>query len=235
MMRSLDPDKMAGFFPRDVLLVSRDDAINEVAVFAFLNRRPVTEEVLAIKGVGEEQNWVLDLTMSSLYSLLSLWGEEHNLMEVYCDESKPLKSEAPFLDHMVGRKDRIRFGWPGGRERLVTFNLAHPIRLVDSRQFPGVQIADVLATTLAWCLRDTKAKESIRWRAALKACICEDSILPDQAHLDLSKREPFVNALILHELVDRSLRREDLCRGMPEFIRAAYHAYEAYKRERLTS
>ena len=52
---------------------------------------------------------------------------------------------------------------------------------------------------------------------ALETCICEDSIIPDKRHLDLTQREPFVNGLILHELVDRSLRRENLCAGMEHF------------------
>lgn len=235
MMRSLDPGKMGAIFPKDVLLINTDDVINSIAIFAFLNRRHVSKELFVIRGDGSNPNWVLDLTMTSLYSLLSLWAEECEMLEVYCDESKPLKSQVPLLDNMVGRRDRIRFGWPGGRERLVTFNLAHSPKLVDSRQYPGIQIADVLAATLAWSLRNAKSRQAKQWWKALKPCICEDCILPDEVHLDLSQREPFVNTLILHELVDRSLKREDLCRGMAEFIQAAYHAYEGYRREKLIS
>jgi hypothetical protein len=229
MMRSLDPNKMVGSFPRDVLLINTDDVINQITLFAFLNRRPVIEELSVIRGNWGEQNWVLDLTMSSLFSLLSLWAEKYEVLEVYCDESKPLKAEVSFLDHMVGREERIRFGWPGGKERLVTFNLARSPKLVDSRQCPGIQIADVVAATLAWTMRNSATKEARRWYEALRACICEDSILPDEAHLDLTQQEPFVNALILNELVDRSLKKQNLCRGMAEFIAAAHRVYEDYK------
>jgi hypothetical protein len=178
------------------------------------------------------QNWVLDLTMTSLYTILCAWAEQFEVLEVFCDSSKPLKAEASFLDPMVARRDRIRFGWPGQEERLVTFNLAHPIELVDSRQYPGVQIADVLAATVAWTLREKKSKESRRWFKALSPCFSEACIIPDESHLDLTKREPFINAVVLQELVERSARREDLCGGMPEFIVTANAAYSAHPPEK---
>ena len=42
---------------------------------------------------------------------------------------------------------------------------------------------------------------------------------------NLNLREPFVNALILHELVDRTLRGDDILESMAEFV---YFANEAY-------
>jgi hypothetical protein len=234
MMRDLDPTRMAPLSRRDVVLVEADDVINMITTFAFLNQRHIDKEVTSIRGMEGIQNWVLDLTMTSLYTLLCAWGEQCEVLDVFCDSSKPLKAEAPFLSPMVGRRDRIRFGWPGQEEKLVTFNLARPIQLVDSRQHPGVQIADVLAAIVAWTLREKKSEQSRRWFKALSPCFSEASIIPDEAHLDLTKREPFINAVVLQELVDRSVRREDLCRGMPEFIVTANAAYSAHPPESPT-
>ncbi len=232
MMRELDPAKMGSLSRKEVVLVEVDDVISMITTFAFLNRHHIDKEVTSIRGMEGIQNWVLDLTMTSLYTLLCAWAEQHQVLDVFCDSSKPLKAEAPFLNPMVGRQDRIRFGWPGQDERLVTFNLARPIELVDSRQHPGVQIADVLAATVAWTLREKKSKQSRRWFKELAPCFHETSIIPDESHVDLAKREPFINAVVLQELVQRSARREDLCRGMPEFIVTASAAYRAHPPEK---
>jgi hypothetical protein len=154
MMRDLDPTRMASLSRRELVLVEADDVISMITTFAFLNRRHMDKEVTSIRGMEGVQNWALDLTMKPLYTLLCAWAEQHEVLDVFCDNSKPLKAEVSFLNGMVGRRDRIRFGWPGQEERLVTFNLARPIQLVDSRQHPGVQIADVLAATIAWTLRE---------------------------------------------------------------------------------
>ena len=231
MMRDLDPARMASLSRRELVLVDADDVISMIRTFAFLNRRHIDKEVASIRGMEGVQNWVLDLTMTSLYTLLCAWAEQHEALGVFCDNSKPLKAEVSFLNGMVGRRDRIRFGWPGQEERLVTFNLARPIQLVDSRQHPGAQIADVLAATVAWTLREKKSRLSRRWFKELGPCFSEASIIPDESHVDLTQREPFINAVVLHELVQRSARREDLCRGMSEFIVTAYAAYNAHPPE----
>lgn len=232
MMRELDPAKMGSLSRKEVVLVEADDVISMITTFAFLNRRHIDKEVTSIRGMEGIQNWVLDLTMTSLYTLLCAWAEQHEVLDVFCDNSKPLKAEVSFLSGMVGRRDRIRFGLPGQEERLVTFNLARPIQLVDSRHHPGVQIADVLAATVAWTLREKKSKQSRRWFKDLASCFHETSIIPDESHVDLTKREPFINAVVLQELVERSARREDLCRGMPEFVATANAAYNAQPPER---
>jgi hypothetical protein len=232
MMRDLDPSRMGRVPRKDVVLVEADDVVNMITTFAFLNRRHIDQEVTYIRGLEGVQNWVLDLTMTSLYTLLCEWAEHHSVLEVFCDSSKPLKAEVPFLDHMVGRQDRIRFGWPGQEERLVTFNLARPVELVDSRLHPGIQIADVLAATVAWSLRQKKSRDARRWFKALAPSYCDTCILPHESHIDLSKREPFINAVVLQELVERSVRREDLCRGMAEFIVTANAAYNAYRADK---
>ena len=235
MMRDLDPTRMASLSRRELVLVEADDVISMITTFAYLNRRHINKEVTSIRGMEGIQNWVLDLTMTSLYTLLCAWAEQHEVLDVFCDNSKPLKAEVPFLNAMVGRRDRIRFGWPGQEERLVTFNLARPIQLVDSRQHPGVQIADALAATVAWTLREKKSKLSRRWFKELAPCFSEASIIPDESHIDLTQKEPFINAVVLHELVQRSARREDLCRGMPEFIVTANASYNAHPHQRSRS
>jgi hypothetical protein len=229
MMRSLDSGRMAPFSPGEVLRVNSEDVMKSIALFAFLNRRHSDEELASIRGHEGFQHWVLDLTTTSLYAHLCSWGERFEVLEVYCDNSKPLEGEVQFFNGMVGRRERISMAWPGSREEhQVTFNLARPIDLVDSSQCSGIQIADVLASTAAWSLKERESEDARKWLDILAQCGCAGSVVPDTMHVDLTQREPFINALVLQELVNRSLKRENLCRGMPEFIATAYAAYEVY-------
>lgn len=236
MMRSLDPSRMAAFSPGDVLLVNPDDVMKSIALFAFLNKRHLDEELASIRGHEGVQHWVLDLTMTSLYVHLCAWGERFEVLEVYCDESKPLKSDVQFLNVMVGRREREYVTWPSHqRQQLVTFNLARPVDLVESSQHPGIQIADVLASTLAWSLRERESDDAREWLSIVESCGCDGSVLPDTKHVDLDERGPVINAMVLRELVRRSLVKKDLCRGMPEFIAEAYALSELYVTEKEAS
>ena len=45
------------------------------------------KELAAVKGFG---GWTLELTITSIWSLLGYWGERFESIRVYCDDSLPL-------------------------------------------------------------------------------------------------------------------------------------------------
>ena len=59
----------------------------------------------------------------------------------------------------------------------------------------------------------------------------DDNIWPDLDQMDLRRRSGFVNCAILHELTERCIKKQDLFRGMPEFIAAAHQIFPRYLRE----
>ena len=68
---------------------------------------------------------------------------------MYCDESKPIQEGLDFFDVFIGREDKpyLRFG--DKPTSSFIYNLAGPINLVDSKASPGVQIADLLSSSLS--------------------------------------------------------------------------------------
>ena len=86
------------------------DPLAAIGLFAELHKAKITEEVIGPREDGVP-NWLLDLTTTSLYNLLVLWGEKYGPLEVTCDEAKPLAGDLPLFNAMVGRKDQatIRF------------------------------------------------------------------------------------------------------------------------------
>ena len=51
--------------------------------------------------------------------------------------------------------------------------------------------------------------------------VIEDSIWPDFNNMDLDKPKAFANTIVLTELVDRSVKKENLCEGMFDVFQAA--------------
>jgi hypothetical protein len=168
-------------------------------------------------GVGK---WVLDLTDTALFHQLAAWGQKFNQVEVHCDESKPLEGKSKLFNVMIQRTDK-KYVEAFGESHPITFNMSKEIQIVDSKDFPGIQIADLIAAATSYFLtgnRDTYADE---WSEYLGPRIMKQSILPDFEHVNLDDLKVKRNALILEELVDRSRRKISLLDGMPEYMTAA--------------
>jgi hypothetical protein len=231
-IRKGDQQALQKLFPSKGLLVDyASNPLGAISVFAMLNRPAIVEELEAIRGDGSTPNWILDLTTTSLFSTLCHWGECYDELEVYCDRSKPIEAQADFFKHMVGRKDRTRF-LLFGKERQLTYNLTRLPEMVDSRKYPGVQKADVMASAVAssfqssW--RGQRDDTERKWMKLLRRSFLDDNIWPNLDCIDLRRRRPFVNASLLLELTDRCLKKENLFIGIPEFITAAHEAYPGF-------
>ena len=234
-MREGDEAALVRLFPPAGRAVNyASNPLAAVSLFAMLNRSKIVEELEALRGDGLTPNWVLDLTTTSLSSVLCHWGEQFDELDVFCDRSRPIEAEADFLKCMIGRSDHTKFRL-FGKERKLTYNLARLPQMVDSRAYPGVQIADVFASAVAisfqnsWRGRvDNNQRE---WMELAQQSFLDDNIWPDLDNIDLRQKWPFINSMLLLELTERLLRKQDLFRGIPEFIASANRAYPRYAAE----
>lgn len=222
-------------FPRQGLIVDTSaDPLACISVFAMMNRAAILDELSWIHGDPSVPNWILDITTTSLFSALSYWGEVYDDLVVFCDRSKPLETENAFWTPMIGRRDHVRVSM-FGKERQYTFNLVRLPEFVDSKLHPGVQIADVFASAFASAFqlryRGKLDRAHDDWVKAALGSMLDDNIWPDLDHMDLRRKSGFVNSLVLHELVERCVKRENFFRGMPEFIATAHRLFARYLRE----
>jgi hypothetical protein len=227
-MRSLDPARVPQFFgQQSVVLAASADPLSDVGTFCIIHRRKIADELDGLDGTPTGK-WILDLTSSSLFSILAHWGDQHHQLDVFCDDSKPLQTNDIF-DAMINRTDRayIRFG---EKERLLTFNLARSPQLVRSEDHFGVQIADVLSSALRHSLEHRDDAEAQAWLKDLMPSLSGESVWPDPKTLDLDTPEAFANGVVLRELIDRSLQREDLFDGIPELIATAKADFPEFQR-----
>jgi hypothetical protein len=159
-------------------------------------------------------NWILDLTASAICSHLAAWGQRHSLIEVVCDESKPLKVMDGFFDVMVNRPE-VAYVEVFGKRRALTWNMSKPVEFASSKDHAGIQLADLIAgVTASLPGGDEKLAD---FGAQIEPHLHEDCIFPDFDVLDLEGDEAPVNWLILEELASRADRGDDPLEGMDVF------------------
>ena len=227
LIRAKDPKALPTLFPNTVLGEEYYSVLQDIQAFVVIHRDIIARDIESFSGDHPLYRWLLDLSTSALFALLTTWGERFDSLLVYCDESKPLMQLREVVDLMVGRTDKASVSFEGKRQSII-FNLAEPVHFVPSTDCPGVQLADVVSSALAYCLQHPGEKVSRSWMQRMTPQISEFSVFPDVEMMDLTDEKPFVNALLLRELVDRSAKGQDLFEGIPEFIRAARerHAIE---------
>ena len=211
--------------------IKDDDPIEQLVAFGIYNRNAILRELKRVKQFG---GWMLELTLTSLWSLLAHWSDRTDSVRVFCDASVPLRDQKDVINMMAGRTDKARVRL-GRREKSMLFNLAQPIELVDSRATPGVQLADVFAT--AACAAIANKRDS--WnRDVLKAlfhadALHDDCVLPEIDMIDIENRQPCVNYVLLLELVKRSKEGGSLTKGIAEFTEAASATFPQFARRHL--
>lgn len=133
------------------------------------------------------------------------------------------------MQAMANRKDKARIRM-FGKERPYSFNLVKLPTFVKSVDYAGIQLADIVAGAIAHAVqrrfkgeRDREGWLSIARPAVLGDCIVPDSRLPDAESL-----EGFVGIGLLNELVERSVKKEDLFEGIPEYIAGLRYEYPRY-------
>ncbi|MBI2853022.1 MAG: DUF3800 domain-containing protein [Chloroflexi bacterium] len=226
LMRTKDTSRLEQLLTPLDRGVRLDDPLGKILTFTLCHRQRITQEIQDLAKIEGLSNWVLELTTTSLFWLLSFWGERFGVLEVYCDKSKPIEINRQLFDAMIGRKDRIYMKLGRSKEVALTYNLSAPVVLTDSIQSPGIQMADILASSVAYAFKNPDDGPSKQLLYLAKDMLGGPCILPDVKTLDLRAKGPFINSLILHELVDRTIRGASLLVDWEEFLVVSTHAYE---------
>ncbi|MDF3354322.1 DUF3800 domain-containing protein [Sulfitobacter sp. KE34] len=111
----------------------------------------------------ETGKWALDLTSSSLFSLLfQWWGHRHPRLRVLCDDSKPLAPVADYFDAWVGNNQSVEVT-NGRSSSQLRGNLVAPLEFGSSDRHPTIQLADLLAgMTADFCIRRDGAPSGLQ-------------------------------------------------------------------------
>ena len=107
-----------------------------------------TEIASDIDFTDKREKFVLDLTLTSLYSLLGIFSNGNpEAMEIHCDNSKPIANDKSFWKAFVGNT-RIVYDTVFDSGTQLTFNLSQEPILGDSKTIIQLQVADMLASSV---------------------------------------------------------------------------------------
>jgi hypothetical protein len=201
-----------------------------IVLFCNLHKDKILGHVNPLLSDAANAKWMLELSNTALSDLLSDWGEELTDLEVSCDASKPIADQIDTFNQMVGRADKLRLRL-GNIDGSITYNLASPIKIVDSRTHPGVQLADVFSSSLCYALNNQDDSYCVNLIKEYLPTISERSVAPDFSHLDLTTEHAFINSVLLLTLIERSCRGEDLYSNLRELVMSARQSYPLYKLE----
>src|SRR3989442_4286555 len=174
LMRGKSVDAKERIFSFETPGLTVTSLIEMVILFCYLNKDQILVKLNPLLSDPDNYKWMLELSNTALPGLLQSWGEEHESLEVYCDASKPVNDQLDSFNCMVGQREKV-YVTLGKVTWSLTYNLASPIKVVDSVQYPGIQIADVFASSLCFALNnqdDAFCKDLVNgFRPAMIDCL----------------------------------------------------------------
>jgi Protein of unknown function (DUF3800) len=211
-MRSLDSADAPTFFG-SVRDDDPDPLVGQILRFARGYNAIIARETQDLQRTSDAGKWVLDITSSALFSHLMEWGERHPLLEVVCDESKPLLAHAGLFDAMINRPDKTELRAFRDR-RLRTWNMSKPVAFASSASHAAIQLADLIAGVTA-AMPYTERRPELRDLSDMVfRHLHNDCVMPDFEVLDLSGEKAPVNWLVLEDLAVRAGAGADPLKGI---------------------
>ena len=211
-MRSRNSDEIALLL--GVSLNDEEHPLRKMLDFATSYHSQIGDELNTLGGNDAIGKWILDLTTTAVFNLLGAWGERFEQLDVYCDESKPLQSDPDLFNAMIGRTERSYMTFED-RAAPVTFNLAGPIKFVNSKSHTGVQVADLIAGAATFSMRENDA-DAAHFKEQIGELITVFPLGPQPKYIDLGAKAPFLNALLLDQLHERAIAGRDPFDGLLE-------------------
>jgi hypothetical protein len=223
-IRSKDHRRITGLFSPHEKTQEKVELAGLIAEFANLHSDHIQKEFESFADEPEKR-WVLDLTSTSLDSLLAEWALDEPALEVICDDSKPLRVFVDIFNQLYYRaqddsrpavKRTIEIN---GRSVAMGAKLTQPLILAKSKDHFGLQFADIFAGSLVHCMSSVNSEERRAWMPMLIQSVHKTSnILPEDEHINFNAPEAKLNTAVLFELVRRSRNGESLLDGLGHFI-----------------
>jgi len=187
----------------------------KMAIFIDAHKEVISD---AIKDLP---SWTIDLSLTSLHALFIEWGLTGGEIIAYCDNSKPIDEKRDWFKPMIGRQDIVYspFDLGTGYRIPLTYNLKE-INMVDSKEYAGVQLADIVATASTYSIQMNQEVDDFieKLRSILVPKIIYASVFPDYEQIDLEQKKVQLNALIFEELIYRTEHSIPLLEGIEEYI-----------------
>lgn len=197
----------------------------KIAIFIDTHKEVIFNEIKDLPA------WTIDLSLTSLHALFSQWGSTGSEIIAYCDNSKPINEKIDWFKPMMGRKEIVYspLSLDGGYKIPLTYNLKE-INMVDSKEYAGVQLADIVATASTYSIQVYQKTDKYveKLRSILLPKVIYASVFPDYEQIDLTQKKVQLNALLFEELIHRSENRVPILNNIEGYIVATRRLLEEH-------
>jgi len=162
----------------------------------------VQDELSTISEENGRIKWFLDLSVPSAVSVLRALSVDHGALRVTLDDSKPLVAYASILNDL-GSRGLVDAPKEFGVDLPLNFILDGPVQFGDSHHSDGLQLADLIAGTVASALK-AGTPAAVHILDLFAPLVCAGSIGPVASAIDLTSAEAELNAVLLRMLVERA-------------------------------
>lgn len=165
--------------------IQYNNKIDELILEVILSNTKIIEKEMFNKS-GKVEKWILELSTTSLHSILSEFAKTNNELEVICDNSDVFNNNIVYdsLNEMGLKGVKYSF-----LNTSIGFKLKGKITNADSSKVNGLQIADIFSSTVFNCLknpRDIFSKTILDIVSKNCRCLPNDScIMPNVNHTKL--------------------------------------------------
>jgi len=168
------------------------------------------------------ENWLLDLTMTSLYSLLGAFaGDSSEELLVICDESKPMREDTVLINSFIGDKRILYTNFLNNKTR-INYNLKETIKLCDSKNYLSLQIVDILASSISYSISNKEDDFSKKILEKTSCCfIFKNSVFP----LDIFKHYNEYETMIYFEIMNELCKKKSKERIIQKIKKLGYAIY----------
>ena len=191
----------------------QDPLLKQICDFVLLNSERIKQELKCLD--LDVKKWILDLTTTSLFSLLTEWGKDYQELICYCDNSKPLARNQDILNNIGNNQDEFA---KLHEKNFMSYNLKEPINFVDSAQVYGIQLADVIAGVSSYVFnRNNNDEYTSNWRVTIENHIIADKSIISNSEF-INDKCFKLNCFLLFELVRRSNDGTNLTEDIDKYI-----------------
>lgn len=166
-------------------------------------RHAIEEELADISDEQGRIKWMLDLSRTSAAMVLRHLSAQYGALTVVLDESKPLIASVEALNDL-GNAPLVTIPVPWADGLPFNYQLAEPIRFATSAAEPGLQLADLVASTVTQAMQHRSTQKAQELLSLLLPLACHGNVVPDLGNLNLATNEVRFNAQLLARLVDRA-------------------------------
>jgi hypothetical protein len=101
LIRKKEPEELKRLLREPLHMPDGDDPLTAIAAFCYAYRRGILREIDIIGSDPDLSRWSMDISDCALLMTFYHWGASGDELEVFCDNSKPLKASAEHLRTMA--------------------------------------------------------------------------------------------------------------------------------------